>query len=207
MLQDLCSSSVCLLHEELYNDVNLTSLGFPPVSLTTSFSVLWEKKDRYLLWHPVVVEGDVIAHSATAISSLTVRGLVAYLFLQNFLHLKRWSIGRELETEICEESIPGNRRWLWCWRILSGIQTGIQNVHSSFDLPTQMLTDPRVDKCTEVEYHVQDISLTNWSETTEVQETPSITLEGLTHQGKSCSSCVKQGEDWHKIKYSFEPGN
>lgn len=104
----------CLLREELWKDVHLTSLGFPPLSLRTGFSVLW-KKDGYLLWRPAGMEGDVqtflqqilqLQSPAPQWDSMT-KTITSYIWRGD-------PIGRKLEIEICEvhlqEHIPGGRR-------------------------------------------------------------------------------------------------
>lgn len=131
--------------------------------------------------------------SATVISNPTARGLVASSVTKPITTYicRGEATDRKLQIKICEvhlqEHIPGSRRLLWCWKILGRIWTDSKNVHSDFDLPTEMLTDPRVGESTQVECRVQDTSLTNWSETTEVQQTVSITLEWLTSKERSWS--------------------
>lgn len=70
-----------------------------------------------------------------------------------------------------------------------------------------MLTDPRVGKSTQVEYHAQDITLTNWSETTEVQQEVSTSLKGLTLKGRFWSPCGRQDVEQRRTEKSFEKEN
>lgn len=124
------------------------------------------------------------------------------------------TIDRKLQIKICEvhlqEHIPGSSRLLWCWKILSGIQTGSKNVHSDFDLLTQMLTDPRVGKSTQVEYHVQEhlIDKLEWDHRSATNSEHHF--GGTNVQGKilvTLSACVMQAVAWCRTEYSFELGD